>query len=179
LPGKGWDDVMRKNGGTADKTTDVAVSMPNAMVANALGTGSEGAFYWKRSGANPFIEASAVFHINPTTLAGVLAPSSGVLQLGAQYIGYFMENTTFGGAAAITRHKIATPLAPNVWTEVKLVWEAAGKFNLFYNDINVLGISGFSTADTMVGFRLGAFASGNMGPMPVHRFDDVRLSIRR
>ena len=203
LIGKGWDDVTRKVGGMVDKTTDVAVSMPNALLATAKGVGSEGTLTWKRIGANRFTEATAIFSINPTILAGVALPSAGVLELlhitttngsitfgysrgstdfdvtGARYTGYYVSNAAFGGAAAIMRYKVPTALDPQVWTEVKLAWEASGKFNLSYNGINVLGIAGFSTMDTSVSFRLGAYADGDLGIMPQHRFDNVGFSIRR
>ena len=198
---KGWDAITRTDGGTAEKTTDVAISNPNALSTNAQGFGAEGALTWRRNGPMTFTEATAIFHINPGVIGGVAPPSSGTLELmamttsnasvtfghsrgstefdGNPYYGYFMYNAAFGGAAALNRYKIATSLVPDSWTEVKVVWEAAGKFNVFYNGINVLGISGFGSTDTSVSFRLGATASGNAQLMPVHRFDDIELSIRR
>ncbi len=198
---KGWDSVTRTDGGLAEQSMAVATSQPFSLVTNTVGFGSA-TLSWKKSGAVAFTEATTVVQVNPGQLGGVAPPSTGTMELvhmttsnasvtfgysrgstefdGAQYTGYFIYNAAFGGAAAISRTKItAVQLIPNVWTEVKIVWGSDGKLNVFYNNINVLGINGFSTNDTAVTFRLGASAGGDVGAMPVHRFDDARMSIRR
>lgn len=198
--GKGWDDVTRLNGGTIDKNNAVAFSPPSSMVANALGTGSNGSLTWKKVGAQRFVEATALFQINPGILGGVVPPSQGTLDLvhitttnasvtlglsrgatfeGAAYFGYFMGTAAFGGAAALTNYKIPTAIDANVWTEVRITWEAGGKLNVFFGGQNVLGVAAYASNDTSVTFRVGAVARGNMGAMPVHRFDNVQLGIRR
>jgi hypothetical protein len=204
LLSKGWDDVMRNNGGTAEKTMDVAFSAPFALAANASGSNSAGVLTWKRSAPTAFLDAMAVFRLNPGMLGGVAPASQGVIELltisttnasvtfgysrgstvfdttGAAYTGYFVNVATFGsGAAAVQRNKVNNVPA-NVWTEVKLTWESSGKTNLFYDNANVLGIAGTGSNDTQVSFRLGAVGNGGVvGAMPVHRFDDVELSIHR
>jgi hypothetical protein len=204
LLSKGWDKVERTDGGTAEKTQQVATSPPNALVTTTTGF-AYATLTWEAKAAKAFSEATALFQINPTQLAGVMPAASGVVELvhittsngsvtfgysrgsstieptGAQYYGYYVSNAAFGGAAAIQYYPITTVQLPTTtWTEVKITWEAGGKLNVYYNNINVLGVGGFGSMDTNVSFRLGAYASGDTGPvMPAHRFDDVVLSVRR
>ncbi len=201
--GKAWDSVFRSDGGTIEKTSDVAVSQPNAMTTTARGSFSEGTMLWKKGGPQAFSQATAAFHINPSILGGVVPAADGLLELmristsnasvtfgfsrgsndfgGAPYYGYFVNVSAFGGAAAIKRFTISTvQLDANVWTAVKLIWEAAtGNVVVLYNNNKIFSETGFSSLDTVVSFRLGAFAAGDVGIMPAHRFDDVELSIRR
>lgn len=201
---KGWDNITRTDGGVIEKTMDVAVSPPNALSTTASGSFGQGTLTWKKNGAQKFTGATAVFHINPSVLGGVVPAAQGTLELvhittsnasvtfgysrGSNdfggppgYIGYFVNVAAFGGAAAIQRFKItAVQLDPNVWTEVRLTWEAAsGIVAVAYNNNKIFSQTGFSSLDTSVSFRLGAYGSGDVGIMPLHRFDDVELSIRR
>lgn len=200
---KAWDSVIRTDGGVIEKTSDVAVSQPSAMSTTASGFG-QATLLWRKGGAQRFTEATAVFQINPSVLAGVAPPATGTLELmhittsnasvtfgysrGSNdfggppgYYGYYVNVAAFGGAAAIQRFKITgAPLDPNVWTEVTVTWEAAGgSVIVLYNKTKIFSETGFSSLDTSVSFRLGAYAAGNVGVMPLHRFDDVALSIRR
>ena len=203
LLSKGWDSITRTDGGVIEKTSDVAVSQPNAMSTTASGSFGQGTLFWRKGAAQRFTEATAVFQINPTVLGGVVPAATGTLELmhittsnasvtfgysrGSNdfggppgYYGYFVNVAAFGGAAAIQRFKITgAPLEPNVWTEVKVSWEATGSVIVLYNKTKIFSETGFSSLDTSVSFRLGAYAAGNVGVMPFHRFDDVALSIRR
>jgi len=178
------------------------VRAPFAFLTNAEGFGAQGALTWAKTGAKAFTGATAVFHINPSQLGGLAPASPGTLELveittnnalvtfgysrgssmidGAPYIGYYIANAAFGGAAALNNYKItAVQLVVDVWTEVKLSWLSSGQFDVSYNGINVLSQSGFGSNATKVTFRVGAFASGNAQMMPPVRLDDVELSIRR
>ena len=196
-----WTQIRQDDGGALEKITAVAVSPPNSLGARARNATAGGAaLVWGPTGAMNFVEATAHVMINPTSLGGVVAPTSGSVDLldirtqttsvtfsatrggsgeTANYSGYFLKLAAFGGAAVLTMKNVGTPLTPSTWTDVKLVYRADGSVKLLFNNLTIVSVMGYSANDPSVTFQVGAEGTFTNSVPEEFRYDDVELSVRR
>jgi hypothetical protein len=198
---QGFTSKNQSDGGTLARTTTVAFSDPASLLTSGGGMNRVGSLSWRKTGPTAFTQAVLTVRVNPDILAGVVAPNTGSVKMleiitsnalvslrytaggtvdgQANYTGYFFRAAAFGGAAALTEMRIATGLAANSWTNVKLSWAADGTASVSYNEVAVFNTSTFGSVDTALTFTVGSEGSGTTGGVPPYRYDNAMFAIRR
>lgn len=196
-----WSKVVKDDGGVLEKTTDVATSLPYALVAaSASSTPGGGSLVWSSIGARNFKFATAEVQVNPEHLGGAVSPTTGSVELieirtpttfvslnasrdgsdgGTNGVRYFVIEETTGGAAVAYRKPVATALSAGVWTKVGLAYGNDGSVELYYNDISVFSDDAFAVASPSVKFTVGATGSIENAVLERFRFDNAQLSVTR
>jgi len=198
---QGFTSKNQSDGGILARTTTVAFSDPASLLTSGGGVNRIGSLSWKKTGPTAFTQAVLTVRVNPDILGGVVAPNTGSVKLleiitsnalvslrytaggtvdgQANYTGYYFRAAAFGGAAALTEMRIATGLAANSWTNVKLSWAANGTASVSYNEVAVFNTSTFGSVDTAITFTVGSEGSGTTGGVPPYRYDNAMFAIRR
>ena len=198
---QGFTSKNQSDGGILARTTAVVFSDPASLLTSGGGVNRVGSLSWRKTGPAAFTQAVLTVRVNPDILGGVVAPNTGSVKLleittsnalvslrytaggtvdgQANYTGYFFRASAFGGAAALTEMRIATNLAANSWTNVKLSWAADGAASVSYNEVAVFNTSTYGSTDTALTFTVGSEGSGTTGGVPPYRYDNAMFAIRR